>query len=110
MQFLIDNIYYVGEVKQLTVPEIAKQFPHLTEEQLTKIQQSKGYSNQQLYGWQTYDPNTVQVLFFEYKTYNSQVFKIKETDTGLEKALENPVILPTIDSMRLLYNLGAHIA
>jgi hypothetical protein len=30
----------------------------------------------------------VQVLFFEYKTYNNQVFKIKETDQGLEKALE----------------------
>ena len=26
--------------------------------------------------------------FFEYKTYNNQVFKIKETDQGLEKALE----------------------
>ena len=26
-------------------------------------------------------------MFFEYKTYNTQVFKIKETDTGLEKAL-----------------------
>jgi hypothetical protein len=30
----------------------------------------------------------VIVLFFEYKTYNNQVFKIKETDQGLEKALE----------------------
>ena len=97
-----EDIYYVGEVKQLTVPEIAKQFPHLTEEQLTKIQQSKGYSNQQLYGWQTYDPNTVQVLFFEYKTYNSQVFKIKETDTGLEKALEKPDTFnpPTNDNFK----------
>jgi hypothetical protein len=85
-----DDIYYVGEIKQLTIPEIAKQFPHLTEDQLEKIQQTKSYSNQQLYGWQTYDQNTVQVLFFEYKTYNTQVFKIKETDTGLEKALEKP--------------------
>ena len=31
-----EDIYYVGEVKQLTVPEIAKQFPQLTQEQLTK--------------------------------------------------------------------------
>ena len=83
-----DDIYYVGEVKQLTIPEIAKQFPHLTEDQLEKIQQTRSFSNQQLYGWQTYDQNTVQVLFFEYKTYNSQVFKIKQTDHGLEKALE----------------------
>jgi len=81
------DIYYVGEVKSLTIPEIAKQFPHLTESQLENIQQTRGYNNQQLYGWQTYDQNTVQVLFFEYKTYNNQVFKIKQTDQGLEKAL-----------------------
>ena len=32
--------------------------------------------------------NSVQVLFFEYKTYTNQVFKIKETSSGLEKTLE----------------------
>ena len=85
-----EDIYYVGEVKPLTIPEIAKQFPYLTDDQLTKIQQTKAYTSQNLYGWQTYDQNTVQVLFFEYKTYNTQVFKIKQTDTGLEKALEKP--------------------
>jgi hypothetical protein len=85
-----EDIYYVGEVKPLTIPEIAKQFPFLTEEQLTKIQQTKAYTSQNLYGWQTYDANTVQVLFFEYKTYNTQVFKIKQTEYGLEKALEKP--------------------
>jgi len=85
-----EDIYYVGEVKSLTIPEIAKQFPDLTEAQLEKIQQTRGYNNQQLYGWQTYDQNTVQVMFFEYKTYNTQVFKIKQTDQGLEKALQKP--------------------
>jgi len=30
----------------------------------------------------------VQVLYFEYKTYSDQVFKIKHTEQGLEKALE----------------------
>ena len=85
-----EDIYYVGEVKPLTIPEIAKQFPFLTDDQLTKIQQTKAYTSQNLYGWQTYDANTVQVLFFEYKTYNTQVFKIKQTDSGLEKALQKP--------------------
>ena len=84
-----EDIYYVGEIKQLTVPEIAKQFPHLTEAQLEKISKSIG-NRDQIYGWQTYDPNMVQVLFFEYKTYNTQVFKIKQTDQGLEKALQKP--------------------
>jgi hypothetical protein len=87
-----EDIYYVGEVKQLTVPEIAKQFPYLTEEQLKKIEQTKGYNKDRvsMYGYNSYDPNTVSVLFFEYKTYNTQVFKIKQTDNGLEKALEKP--------------------
>jgi len=81
-----EDIYYVGEVKNLTVPEIAKQFPHLTHDQLDRIAKAKGHRNQ-LYGWQTYDPDTIQVMFFEYKTYNSQVFKIKQTEAGLEKSL-----------------------
>jgi len=82
-----EDIYYVGEVKAMTIPEIAKRFPNLSEPELEKIQQTQGYSSQTMYGWQTYDPNTVQVLFFEYKTYNTQVFKIKQTDQGLQKAL-----------------------
>ena len=85
-----EDIYYVGEVKNLTIPEIAKQFPELTQEELKKIQQTRGYQREQLYGWNGYDQNTVQVLYFEYKTYNEQVFKIKETEQGLEKALEKP--------------------
>jgi len=82
-----EDIYYVGEVKAMTIPEVAKRFPGLSEAELTKIQETQGYSSQTMYGWQTYDPNTVQVLFFEYKTYNTQVFKIKHTDQGLQKAL-----------------------
>ena len=40
--------------------------------------------------WGNYDENTVQVMYFEYKTYMNQVFKIKQTDQGLQKALEKP--------------------
>ena len=36
------------------------------------------------------DQQTVQVVYFEYKTYSNQVFKIKQTPTGLEKALQKP--------------------
>tara|TARA_R100000541_G_scaffold3483_6_gene10766 strand:- start:2373 stop:4796 length:2424 start_codon:yes stop_codon:yes gene_type:complete len=81
-----EDIYYVGEVKSLTISEIAKEFPDLTEDQLDKISKTKS-NRSQIYGWQTYDPNTIQLLYFEYKTYNSQVFKIKETPNGLEKSL-----------------------
>ena len=81
-----EDIYYVGEVRSLTISEIAKEFPDLTEKELEKISKQVG-NRDTMYGWSTYDPNTIQVLYFEYKTYNSQVFKIKETDQGLEKSL-----------------------
>ncbi|MCP4323754.1 MAG: hypothetical protein GY787_18255 [Alteromonadales bacterium] len=84
-----EDIYYVGEVKAMTVAEIKKQFPNIPNEELDKIQ--KSYSNNNyIYGWGAYDENTVQVLYFEYKTYMDQVFKLKQTDQGLEKILEKP--------------------
>jgi hypothetical protein len=82
-----DDIYYVGEVKAVTIPELKKQFPHITEEELYKIQQMPG-NRQYITGWGNYDENTVQVLYFEYKTYMNQVFKIKYGENGLEKAIE----------------------
>ncbi len=36
-----DDIYYVGEVKTIPVNELAKQFPHLTEEDLEDIMKNK---------------------------------------------------------------------
>lgn len=82
-----EDIYYVGEVKAITIPELKKEFPYLSEEELYKIQQMPG-NRQYISGWGNYDENTVQVLYFEYKTYMNQVFKIKKTENGLEKALE----------------------
>ncbi len=82
-----EDIYYVGELKSVTIPELKKQFPDLPEEELLRIQQMPGNS-QYIQGWGNYDENTVQVMYFEYKTYMNQVFKIKRTDQGLEKALE----------------------
>jgi hypothetical protein len=82
-----EDIYYVGEVKAVTIPELKKQFPHITEEELYRIQQMPG-NRQYITGWGNYDENTVQVLYFEYKTYMNQVFKIKYGENGLEKAIE----------------------
>ena len=86
-----EDIYYVGEVKSVSLEEVKKQFPYLTDAELEEIQKYPGDSNytRNYYGQDdTY--NNVQVLYFEYKTYNNQVFKIKETDQGLLKALEKP--------------------
>ncbi len=84
-----DDIYYVGEVKSITIPELKKEFPNISEEELARIQKMPGNS-QYVTGWGNYDKNTVQVLYFEYKTYHNQVFKIKQTEQGLLKALEKP--------------------
>jgi hypothetical protein len=84
-----EDIYYVGEIKSLTLPEIKKLFPNLTNEELEKIQKYPGRQNYAQSDWQVNsDVNQHQVLFFEYKTYQDQVFKIKQTEQGLEKTLE----------------------
>jgi hypothetical protein len=84
-----EDIYYVGEVKSITIPELKKEFPGISEEELKRIQETPG-NRQYITGWGNYDENTVQVMYFEYKTYHNQVFKIKQTDSGLLKALEKP--------------------
>jgi len=84
-----EDIYYVGELKSMSLQEVKKLFPYLTDSDLEEIEKYPGDANytRNYYG-QDDQYNQVQVLFFEYKTYNNQVFKIKETDQGLEKALE----------------------
>ena len=86
-----DDIYYVGEVKEIPINELVKQFPHLEESDLEEIQQagvntssnrnkSRGYSRE--------DNNKVQVLYFNYKTYMNEVYKVKETGSGADKLVE----------------------
>jgi hypothetical protein len=82
-----EDIYYVGEVKAITIPELKKEFPDIDKEELERIQKMPG-NRQYLSGMGGYDENTVQVMYFDYKTYSNQVFKIKQTDQGLMKALE----------------------
>jgi hypothetical protein len=84
-----ENVYYVGELKAITIPELKKEFPDISEEELKRIQSMPG-NRSYVTGWGDYDNNTVQVLYFDYKTYHNQVFKIKQTEQGLMKALEKP--------------------
>ena len=90
-----EEIYYVGEVKSIPVNELAKQFPHLTESDLEDVMKNKAtnrsnYSSR--YSIDKEDNNTIQVLYFNYKTYMNEVYKVKETGTGADK------ILPKDDS------------
>jgi hypothetical protein len=72
----------------MTLAEIKKKFPYLTSEELEKMVKYPGRDG--YIANPNYDNDLVQILFFEYKTFIDQVFKIKKTDTGLEKTLEKP--------------------
>ena len=84
------DLWYVGEVKAISLSDLKKQFPNLTPEELETISKYPGNSNM-VYNWNgRNDGNMIYVLYYEYKTFSDQVFKIKQTPTGLEKALEKP--------------------
>jgi len=83
-----EDIYYVGEVKSLSVPELKKLYPNISAKELEEIQKYPGNTNYTRNWEGQNNNNTVQVMFFEYKTYADQVYKIKYTDQGLEKAIE----------------------
>ena len=90
-----EDIYYVGEVKTIPVNELAKQFPHLSGEDLEDIMKSKSNNRSNYNSSHSYDKedtNTVQVIYFNYKTYMNEVYKVKETGTGADK------IIPRDDS------------
>ena len=87
------DIYYVGEVKFVPINELKKQFPSLTQDQLEQIQQqgtqNKGVYDQNLSNssGNNRDSNVIQLLYFNYKTYMNEVYKVKETATGATKVI-----------------------
>ncbi len=101
-----EDLYYVGEVKNISIPELKKQFPDLTPVDIEEIQKYPGNSTYTRNFNGRYDDQTVQVLYFEYKTYTNQVFKIKETANGLEKTLEKQDVFldaPENDNFKKAY-------
>ena len=83
-----DDIYYIGEVKNIPINELVREFPELTENDLNKF---KSKRNRLRAGDVTHDDadsNKVQILYFNYKTYMNDVYKIKTTSSGGEKAIE----------------------
>ena len=84
-----DDIYYVGEVKQVYANELKKQFPELTEEELQEyIDKGSKYRDNSSFNKKEDDNNSISVLYFEYKTYMSEVYKVKNTATGGKKAIK----------------------
>ena len=86
-----DDIYYIGEIKTIPINELKRQFPNLTNEDLEEITkqgvQNTDFYHRTLNETNNVDANSVQILYFNYKTYMNEVYKIKSTATGAEKAL-----------------------
>jgi hypothetical protein len=87
-----DDIYYVGEIRKVSVVDLKKQYPDLTDEDIRRDVEGQG-TNAKLYnksyaGQDNEDDSYAYVLYFEYKTYKDQVHKIKETSSGASKAIK----------------------
>ena len=90
------DCYYFGEVKRINLNELKKNFPNLTNEQIETLSEKGSnwvdYNNQ----WINYNRNnneidnnnTLTVLYFNWKTWENNVYKIKETSTGASRAIQ----------------------
>ena len=88
-----EDVYYIGEVKTIPINELVREFPHLTPSELDDLQKKYKRSKSSYGSMRTSsddDKNLVQVLYFNYKTFMNDVYKIKETASGGEKALPKP--------------------
>ena len=81
-----EDLYYVGEVRKISIPELKKQFPELTNEDIKDIENTGTASNFQTQ--KEAEDSLVHVLYFEYKTYQNQTYKIKQGSSGYNKALK----------------------
>jgi len=79
-----DDIYYVGEVKEIPINELVKEFPELTPDQVENITKT---SADPVNHRNNRDKNKVHVLYFNYKTYGHNVYKLKKTGSGGEKVI-----------------------
>ena len=83
-----DDIYYVGEVKEVPINELVKQFPELTEEDIKDIVEGPNTSISYYNNRINKDRNKVDVLYFNFKTHKNSTYKVKELSTGAERVIE----------------------
>ena len=88
-----DDLYYVGEIKKVSIVELKKQFPNISDEEIKNIEENGLGSGALLYN-KSYgaldgdDEGYVYILYFEYKTYKNQTYKVKDTTTGGKKIIK----------------------
>ena len=101
-----EDIYYIGEVKYIPVNELVKEFPKLTPDDLERIDKRYNGLSHNRVNQHAKDRNKISVLYFNYKTYMNNVYKIKKTASGGEKAIPktdrfNPPKEKQVDFKRL---------
>ena len=88
------DCYYFGEIKRIPVNELKKQFPDLPNEEIAEfvkkgsnwVNYNKDHFNRNRNS-EIDNNNTLTVLYFNWKTWENNVYKIKETSTGADKAI-----------------------
>ena len=84
-----EDIYYVGEVKDIPINELVKEFPELTEQDIKEISDSSGSTSYENAHYTSNDDrNKIQVLYFNYKTHMNDVYKLKKTGSGADKVIQ----------------------
>jgi hypothetical protein len=88
-----DDCFYFGEVKQVPITELIKIKPNITNEELAEIQQLgtawyNYYGVLRPYRSDLFNRDVVTLLYFNYKTDKTYVYKKKYTDNGGSKVIE----------------------
>ena len=80
-----DDLYYIGETKEIPINELVKEFPELTEAEIEEINKVSG--DPLVYKTNS-DKNKIHVLYFNFKTHSNNVYKIKKLGSGAERVIE----------------------
>jgi hypothetical protein len=88
-----DDCFYFGEVKQVPITELIKIKPDITNEELAEIQQLgtawyNYYGVLRPYRSDLFNRDVVTLLYFNYKTDKSYVYKKKYNDNGGSKVIQ----------------------
>jgi hypothetical protein len=88
-----DDCFYFGEVKQVPITELIKIKPNITNEELAEIQQLgtawyNYYGVLRPYRSDLFNRDVVTLLYFNYKTDKTYVYKKKYTENGGTRIIE----------------------
>jgi len=88
-----DDCFYFGEVKQVPITELIKIKPNITNEELAEIQQLgtawyNYYGVLRPYRSDLFNRDVVTLMYFNYKTDKTYVYKKKYTDNGGSRVIE----------------------